>query len=252
MQHQQDVNTTIEKGFFMNKFEFKRVIKHSLFIVTIILTPLLSHASMIFINEIHYDNYGADQEEFVELAGSAGLSLTDWSILLYNGSNGLVYKTIDIGNYTLADTTNGFGFYSLNITGIQNGASNGIGDGIALVDNTNQLRQFISYEGAFEAQDGAAQGILSQDINIAQNSSPLGLSLQLTGSGNSYQDFTWGLANESSGGKNIEQSFVGGSKNPVVTVSEPNLVSLFLLSIVLMLFSTKLTKRHSRVTFKLS
>ena len=27
----------------------------------------------VFINEIHYDNAGADQDEFVEIAGPAGL-----------------------------------------------------------------------------------------------------------------------------------------------------------------------------------
>ena len=40
----------------------------------------------VWINEIHYDNIGADADEFVEIAGPADTTLTGWTIVLYNGS----------------------------------------------------------------------------------------------------------------------------------------------------------------------
>ncbi len=43
--------------------------------------------SLIFINEIHYDNDGTDADEAVEIAGPAGTDLTGWTIVLYNGND---------------------------------------------------------------------------------------------------------------------------------------------------------------------
>ena len=40
----------------------------------------------VFINEIHYDNTGTDAGEFIEIAGPAGTNLSDYSIVLYNGT----------------------------------------------------------------------------------------------------------------------------------------------------------------------
>ncbi|NUM75937.1 hypothetical protein HUU40_16360, partial [candidate division KSB1 bacterium] len=50
----------------------------------------------IFINEIHYDNNGADTGEAIEIAGPAGSDLTGWSLVLYNGANGANYGTISL------------------------------------------------------------------------------------------------------------------------------------------------------------
>ena len=47
----------------------------------------------VFINEIHYDNAGADVGEAIEVVGSAGESLAGYSLVLYNGSNGQSYST---------------------------------------------------------------------------------------------------------------------------------------------------------------
>ena len=47
---------------------------------------------VIWINEIHYDNNGADVNEFVEVAGTAGLNLSDYQIILYNGNGGVVIR----------------------------------------------------------------------------------------------------------------------------------------------------------------
>ena len=48
--------------------------------------------STVFVNEIHYDNDGADAGEFVEIANTTGADLTGWSVVLYNGSNGTSYS----------------------------------------------------------------------------------------------------------------------------------------------------------------
>ncbi|HAC65731.1 MAG TPA: endonuclease [Cyanothece sp. UBA12306] len=142
----------------------------------------------VFINEIHYDNSGSDVGEFIELAGSAGTNLDGWSIVLYNGNNGSVYNTIDLTGNTFTDQNNGFGFVSVFISGIQNGSP----DGIALVDNETNVVQFLSYEGSLTAIGGPADGLTSTDIGVSESSStPIGFSLQLTGTGSQAEDFTW-------------------------------------------------------------
>ena len=54
---------------------------------------------------------------------------------------------------------------------------------------------FLSYEGTFDATDGPALGLTSTDIGVAESSTtPVGNSLQLTGTGTTYGDFTWAAA----------------------------------------------------------
>ncbi len=146
-------------------------------------------AQSVFINEIHYDNTGADLDEAIEIAGAAGTDLTDWSIVLYNGSNSTVYNTISISG-TIPDQQNGFGTLVeiLPANGLQNGAP----DGIALVDNNNVVLQFLSYEGSITATDGPASGLTSTDIGVSESSStPVGASLQVSGEGTTATDFAW-------------------------------------------------------------
>ena len=50
-------------------------------------------AGSVRISEIHYDNAGTDAGEAVEVTGPAGMDLTGWSIVRYNGSGGAVYTT---------------------------------------------------------------------------------------------------------------------------------------------------------------
>lgn len=170
-------------------------------------SPITSPLANVFINEFHYDNTGSDSNEFIELAGVAGTNLTDWQIQLYNGSNGEVYQTIKLPSYTLIDQHNGFGLFSIAFSGIQNGSP----DGIALVDNANQLIQFISYEGVLVGQNGVAENILSEDVGVIETSSTkLNYSLQLTGNGSRYQDFNWYFEPlfNTAGTINMDQSFI--------------------------------------------
>lgn len=176
----------------------------------------------VFINEIHYDNTGTDAGEAIEVAGPAGTDLTGWSIVLYNGTGGAVYDT-DVLSGTIPDLGGGFGVVVLNyaVNGIQNGAP----DGIALVNASSTVVQFLSYEGTFTAVGGPANGIVSTDIGVSENGTePLGQSLRLSGTGTTYEDFTWNSpAAASFGAFNTGQNFSGGGDLPPTVASKtPN------------------------------
>jgi predicted extracellular nuclease len=166
--------------------------------------------STLFINEIHYDNAGADTGEAVEIAGPAGVNLAGWSLALYNGADGAVYATIPLSG-SLPNLSGGFGVAVFPIPGLQNGAP----DGIALVNNGAAL-QFLSYEGAFAAVSGPAGGQDSTDIGVAESSDdPVGRSLQLTGSGAAYASFAWaGPQTATLGALNQGQTFTGAPPPP--------------------------------------
>jgi hypothetical protein len=145
-------------------------------------------AQDLWINEFHYDNSGADTGEFVEVvvADSVTTAPASIEIVLYNGSNGSAYETHALDTFT-ATAVPGFTIYDKAISGIQNGGP----DGIALIDDGSVV-QFLSYEGDFTAAGGPANGSTSTDIGVSEPSStPVGESLQLSGSGSSYSDFTW-------------------------------------------------------------
>ena len=152
----------------------------------------------VFINEFHYDNSGTDAGEAIEIAGPAGTDLSGWSIVLYNGANGSVYSTTSLTGM-IVDSGNGYGVITrnYNVNGIQNGSP----DAIALVDNFNNLVQFLSYEGVVTAVDGPALGLSSTDIGVSESSSTAaGDSLQLSGSGIYAEHFSWSSPSPSSFG----------------------------------------------------
>jgi len=159
----------------------------------------------IFVNELHYDNVSGDLSEVVEIAGPAGESIDGWSIVLYNGSNGNSYGTIDCFG-AFEDQCNGIGTREFFFTGIQNGAP----DGLALVDDAGNVVQFLSYEGSFMAMNGPADGMTSEDIGVGETSgTPVDFSLQLGGEGLVYEDFAWEEPQlNTTGNCNVNQNFV--------------------------------------------
>jgi len=78
-----------------------------------IFISLLTFGQSVFINELHYDNSGADSGEGVEIAGPAGTDLAGYQVVFYNGSNGTSYATLDLTG-TISDLDDGFGVLSLN------------------------------------------------------------------------------------------------------------------------------------------
>ena len=178
-------------------------------------TPAFSQdPATVFFNELHYDNVSTDTGEAVEIAGPAGTDLTGWSIVLYNGNGGAAYDT-DVLSGTLPNQESGYG--TLSLTYPTNGVQNGSPDGLALVNAAGEVVQFLSYEGTFTAVGGPADGLTSTDIGVSESGSEaVGLSLQLKGSGTTYQDFTWAVASDDSfGSVNTDQTFgAGGGGEP--------------------------------------
>jgi len=178
----------------------------------------------VFINEIHYDNASGDVNEGVEIAGPAGTDLTGWSIELYNGNNSLSYGAISLSG-AIPDQQNGFGAIWFARSGIQNGAP----DGLALVDSSSAVIQFLSYEGSFTAGDGPANGMTSTDIGVFEpGTTPIGYSLQLVGGGSVYEDFTWGTVAISNtyDAVNTGQTFSGGTTPALgISKSAPTMVA---------------------------
>jgi hypothetical protein len=176
-----------------------------------IVTRRFALADNIFINELHYNNAGADTGEAIEIAGAAGLSLAGWSLALYDGATGTVYGTVALSG-TLPGQQNGFGTLSFAHAGLQDNLA-----GIALVNALGQVVQFLSYGGAFTATAGPASGLTSQDISVAESESTVaGFSLQLAGSGRAYESFTWGnAADDNFGAVNTGQTFAAANTPPI-------------------------------------
>ncbi len=158
-----------------------------------------------WINEFHYDNSGSDKGEFIEVAleNASGYSLSDFTVTLYNGSNGSTYGAHKLDSFIEGSTDNNITLYYKNISGIQNGAP----DGFSL-DYQGTVIQFLSYEGTFTANGGPADGMTSTDVGVSESSStPEGESLQLSGNGTQYSDFTWNSpATETKGTPNNNQA----------------------------------------------
>ncbi len=146
-----------------------------------------TQATAMWINEIHYDNNGTDTNEFVEVAGPAGATLNGWQLVGYNGNGGVVYLTVPMSG-TIPNLQNGMGTRSFAMVGLQNGAP----DGIALVNASGAVVEFLSYEGPLTATSGPASGMTATQIPTGQDdTTPIGQSLQRQGTGRTAAAFTW-------------------------------------------------------------
>jgi len=176
-------------------------------------------AGPVFINEIHYENVDADLNEGVEIAGLAGTNLNGWSLALYNGSDQKVYDTVALSGL-IPQESNGAGTVFFLLGSLQNGSP----DGIALVNSSSSVLEFLSYEGTFLAQDGPAAGLTSVDIGVTEDgATPIGQSLQLAGTGNDSADFAWeGPLAGSYGAINANQTFTAPAIDLAPSVFEVN------------------------------
>lgn len=174
----------------------KRIYKSlSLLAIFAALLSLTGFSQNAWINEVHYDNTGTDVDEFIEVViqNPGSYSLADFAVVLYNGNNGASYDTKTLDLFTVGVTTNGYTFYHYNYTANGGSIQNGAPDGMALSYQTSLISgQWLSYEGTFAATDGPASGLTSVDIGVAEvGTTPVGQSLQLTGSGAGYSEFAW-------------------------------------------------------------
>jgi DNA/RNA endonuclease G (NUC1) len=165
--------------------------------------------AQVRISEIHYDNNGTDTGEAIEISAPAGTDLTGWSVVLYNGSGGASYDTDALSGVVPATCdTRGVVVLNYPANGIQNGAP----DGIALVNASGAVVEFLSYEGVFAAVGGPADQQTSVDIGALQSGTgPVGESLQRNASG------TWALAANTFGACN--DSGTGPPPPTVVSVT---------------------------------
>jgi hypothetical protein len=196
--------------------------------------------SFLFINEFHYDNEGSDQHEFIELVGNNQLDLSYWGISLYNGANNEPYANYSLSSFntstwlTPTNVTSQIGFLTFQPT-LQNGSP----DGLALwytIDNTTTVTQFISYEGTITAIKGKAIGLTSEDIGLNEtNTTPINSSIQLSGTGSRYRDFSWQITTQHSEGMLNPNQFFYQLKNSANKVAEPNIFILWLIGIGLLI-----------------
>src|SRR5215468_1838281 len=131
--------------------------------------------------EIHYDNVGTDTGEAIEVSGPAGADVTGWQVILYNGNGGASYNTTTLSG-PIPATCGSRGVIVINYP--TNGIQNGSPDGMALVDASGAVVEFLSYEGVFAATNGPALGMTSTDIGVSEaGTEPAGESLARDASG---------------------------------------------------------------------
>jgi hypothetical protein len=193
-----------------------------------------------FINEFHYDNSGTDVGEFIEVAVPQGTDLSDYSIVLYNGSGGAPYgaSPISLAGLTIQNTVDGYGFVVLDFP--SNGIQNGAPDGICLTGPSGSVIEFLSYEASpFAAVGGPCDGVVSTDIGVSQTSGTAeGSSLQRQGTGLVGSDFEWVVVDGSRtpGAINTNQVFAEPSVSttavPPTTSSPPTEPTLTLISTI--------------------
>jgi endonuclease I len=179
----------------------------------------------VFINEFHYDdsNSSGDINEKIEVVATAGENLSTYRIYLYNGSSpssAVQYDNdlLSAGSNVTCGATVKIAVLSYPSNGIQNGSN----DGIALVNGSGQVVQFLSYEGAITASNGPASGRSSTNLPVSENASPVGQSLQLGGTATGYSGFTWrSSATQTMGACNNGQTFSAPNPLPVVTSTTP-------------------------------
>ncbi|UNK42595.1 endonuclease [Luteimonas sp. S4-F44] len=172
----------------------------------------------VFVNELHYDNAGADVGEAVEIVATAGENLAGYRLWLYNGSNtptaATTYNNVAVpaGQPRSCGAAVSIATVSFPRDGLQNGPN----DGIALVDAAGKVVQFISYEGTIVAGNGPAAGWSSRNLPVSESASaPVGTSLQLTGSGATAEDFDWApSAPQTFGACNTGQTFASSDAGP--------------------------------------
>ncbi|MGC9512192.1 MAG: PKD domain-containing protein [Fidelibacterota bacterium] len=180
----------------------------------------------LFINEIDYDQPSTDSAEFLEIAGPAG-TYTNVTVELVNGNTtpGSVYQTVDIPSLTLADETDGYGFFVIGAATVSNVdltpsgwpttniIQNGAPDGIVLKIN-GSIVNAVSYEGTMNDEDGNPMEIASATEDVYEGSE--GESLSRLG----LQGSPWQVASTTPGAANVDQVFEEVNYAPVAAAGE--------------------------------
>jgi hypothetical protein len=122
----------------------------------------------VWINEIHYDHFGTDVNEFIEIGHTT--PITEYRIALYDGNPwamSLYFETV-----IAAINPSGYTAFTFPFDFLQDGASTEAGfegDGIAFVHPDGTVLEFLSYKGFFVAANGQAVGTTSTDIGVRES-----------------------------------------------------------------------------------
>ena len=131
-----------------------------------------------YISEI--DTRGNIGNEFVEVAAPAGTDMSGFTLYIYDESGSVLSGPYGMGS--LQATISGQDVYVLDNASVGLPGIRGE-NGVALVDDTGAVVQFVSFEGrVVSASDGPAAGLSSTDIGTQTSSG----SLQSDDGGNSY------------------------------------------------------------------
>ncbi|GJM35799.1 MAG: hypothetical protein DHS20C18_48000 [Saprospiraceae bacterium] len=155
---------------------------------------------VVFINEVHYANFGDDIDEGIEIAGAAGTNLSPYQLHLYEPkpyslTKGIPYKTVNLSG-VIDNESGGMGAVWFAIPNMEDYTG-----GIVLYNTVRKLVvQFLSYRQVLTAEGGIADGMISVTMKKANNSVarelndpafPSGTSMQLVGAGICPSDFDW-------------------------------------------------------------
>lgn len=183
------------------------------------------NAQEVFINEINYLN---EERPFVEVVAPSTIDIDGYTLHYYNAA-GEVYHTQpvevgssdndpNIGNSPSDECISRFVIIDVVIMLTDDKS------GVAMTDPHNSLVQYVTYGGTNVAQGGPAKNVVSDNIGKQATDDA---SLQLTGEGNSYDDFIWdapgsstaGVANEDQDVSCEEGSIAGKANLPVEWIS---------------------------------
>ena len=166
-------------------------------------------STTVVVNEVDYDQASADTAEFLELKNVSGsaINLDTYAVEFVNGANGLLYRTLDLPNVSLAAgdyyviCANSATVVNCDLDGtpdtdfIQNGAPDALGlrNGPTLVDA-------LSYEGNTVAPytEGSGEGLVD-DPNPGTNGlsrCPDGTDTDANSTDFAYRPSTPGTAND--------------------------------------------------------
>lgn len=189
--------------------------------------PPASATASVWINEVDYDSVGSDTNEWVEIAGLAGLSLNDYELIMI-ADNGTTNNVFDLAgaSWTFADETSGYGFCVIGIVTPGEGTAdftpsgwdsgelqNGPGDSLQLRQKTGSLNvHLIDYAG------DNLYTVENQQTVVGDTAAAFGSIFLTGGPGTNFNSFSWTNTASSAtpGAANSNQTFAAGG--PVTTV----------------------------------
>ena len=187
--------------------------------------PAEGEATATFLNEFfnmsgssfnNKQNTILADNEFIEIGLDESVTnLADYSIQLYDGTDGTVYQTLTLDELTFGTKIGNYQTYIYTFTGNQLREAPA---GIALsYTGTVVEGQFFSYGGSFTAAGGDATGMTS--INMGDFVE--GQSFVLQGAGTNYTDYDWGYSSTPSPGVFNDGQFLTASVPDTPTLQAP-------------------------------